>query len=63
MICDLCSDAGTLRDGSPCPRCAEIRAGASVPSNTFSAPKVAAWESATQPLSQNRSVALIVLRD
>ena len=20
-MCDLCADAGTLRDGNPCPRC------------------------------------------
>jgi len=25
QICDLCSGAGTLRDGNPCPRCVLTR--------------------------------------
>ena len=23
-MCDLCGDAGTLRDGNPCPRCSSL---------------------------------------
>ena len=55
-MCDLCGDAGTLRDGNPCPRCSLSKWGERVEEPVVrSLPKRIVWvrpERAFAPVDQ-----------